>query len=674
MTLIDAARNRLGSAATDGTDPDGAAEACNCQVAVGSPVGTDPSAEPELRVDAIDCDGGGDLAAAAGCRARVVRALTGQTVARMRVRHRGQTRVYDGDGFALLVAAARFAARVERSEPDVAARARTDPLGAARRADARAGPVARAAAETGFAEAVRFDDYADAFSPAVGLVVADALFEPSAPSAVSTLDERELSTGAEVTRYETPAGPPRYHLRPPERDLDDAECAVLAAAASRLGGTGTLVGEGSEPTVDDPSEAVSAVGAARDDAVAQAASSSTATLAAALARHVDGVAAIRDCFVDPRVSDAYLSAPVADNPLRVVVDGDFHVTNVRFTPRGTAALASRLRRTSGRSFSRASPRVDATLSLGGTTAGAPLHSDRPSASPEVRVAGVTRPLSDGTAFAFRRQDGARWTLSRLVANGTVPPSVAGLLSVAVADGAAVLVTGARGSGKTTFLGSLLWELPASVRTLVVEDTPELPVAALARQDRDVQRLTVQTSVGDDEGGAETSAATALRTALRLGGGALVVGEVRGTEAATLYEAMRVGAADEAVLGTIHGEDAASVRERVVTDLGVPASSFAATDLVVSLADGPEGRQVNAVAEVRPTDDGVAFAPLYDAETDDGLGARVPRGDSVAVAELAEDGSYADVLDRVDARTDALGTMAECDVHRPSDLPPRWGSS
>ncbi|PSP29234.1 hypothetical protein BRC65_00650, partial [Halobacteriales archaeon QH_2_65_14] len=40
---------------------------------------------------------------------------------------------------------------------------------------------------------------------------------------------------------------------------------------------------------------------------------------------------------------------------------------------------------------------------------------------------------------------------------------------------------------------------------------------------------------------ELSPAEALRTALRLGDGALVVGEVRGEEAAVLYEAMRVGA-------------------------------------------------------------------------------------------------------------------------------------
>jgi len=60
----------------------------------------------------------------------------------------------------------------------------------------------------------------------------------------------------------------------------------------------------------------------------------------------------------------------------------------------------------------------------------------------------------------------------------------------------------------------------------------------------------------------------------------VLGEVRGKEAKTLYEAMRVGTAGSAVLGTIHGSSSKSVFERVVHDLGIPPQSFSATDIVI----------------------------------------------------------------------------------------------
>lgn len=686
--VVDAVGDRIPFERATGGAERSSNDGCRCRTTVATPPGTGIEADEELRVDASDCPGAGELASSPGCRARVVRALDGRGVARIRVRRHGTERVYDGDGRALLTAASGFAVRAARHDPELAARARWDPLAAARVADGRAGPVARAAAETGLAEAVRFDDYPEALSPAYGLPMSNAVLDPTPSAPAERVDRRELSTGATVTRLRGGSGPLTYHLRPLELGFADRESAALAAAYRRMAGDHGLVDDlfgrdggepresedaAREPTTDagggGARAAVETVAATRSDDVGTAASESADAIAAVLARHTGGAGWLADCFADDRVTDAYVSAPVAEHPLRVVVDGTVHVTNVRFTADGTAALASRLRRASGRSFSRASPRVDATISLG-PGEGTPSRSLDDAVETDslvVRAAGVTRPLSDGTAFALRRRADGRWTLPRLVASMTMPAEVAGLLSVAVERGGATLVTGPRGAGKTTLLGALLWELPGDVRTVVVEDTPELPVRACRRRDRDVQRLAVETGVGGvDDSTAETSPTTALRTALRLGGGALVVGEVRGEEAATLYEAMRVGAADEAVLGTVHGEDAASVRERVVTDLGVPVSSFAATDLVVSMRKGRNGRHVHRVEEVRPTDDDVAFATLYGAPNDD-LSGIVPQGDSVTVASLAgPDETYADVLAELSDRADRLQTLGACDAHRPAD--------
>jgi len=130
-------------------------------------------------------------------------------------------------------------------------------------------------------------------------------------------------------------------------------------------------------------------------------------------------------FADDRVSDATLSAPVAENPLRVVVDGERCRTNVRLPPEGRRRWAPRLRRTSGRGFSRASPTLDATIEA---EAG------------RVRVAATTAPASDGLSFTFRRGDPDAWTLARLVDGGTITPA-AGLLSVAVKRGVTGLVAG-----------------------------------------------------------------------------------------------------------------------------------------------------------------------------------------------------------------------------------------
>jgi len=103
---------------------------------------------------------------------------------------------------------------------------------------------------------------------------------------------------------------------------------------------------------------------------------------------------------------------------------------------------------------------------------------------------------------------------------------------------------------------------------------------------------------------EMTAEYALRTVLRLGESVLVIGEVRGAEAKSLFEAMRIGAAGNIVLGTIHGSSAYDTWDRIVNDIGVPSTSFKACDVIVSCASLRKGeeltrnRRVTSVTEVK----------------------------------------------------------------------------
>jgi hypothetical protein len=137
--------------------------------------------------------------------------------------------------------------------------------------------------------------------------------------------------------------------------------------------------------------------------------------------------------------------------------------------------------------------------------------------------------------------------------------------------------------------------------LTIEDTLELPVAEMQALGHKVQSMRVQSTLGTE---GEMSADDALRLALRLGDSALVLGEVRGQEARTLYEAMRAGNAGSAVMGTIHGTSARSVHDRVVHDLGIPSEAFRATDVVVVAGlrrPGGSQRQLRRVVEVAEVD-------------------------------------------------------------------------
>jgi flagellar protein FlaI len=534
-----------------------------------------------LRVVSEDCLGAGRLTEEPACRRTVIEALERQDVETVCTRANGFERAYEDGAAGLLVAAGRFADAVEFHDEALAERAREDPLGAGQTAVGRDKKLARLVADSGLS-AFLGADYGTVLRPHVGPTVARSRVATRPPPDATLRARYELDTGAIVRKYgDSPLD--MYHLTPAEHRLNADATATLASAHRKLARGAVSGGERA------PSRAVRSI--ANEGQPVE-------TLSAALSKHTRGLGVLDDCFADPDVTDAFATAPVTDNRLRVRCDGETFRTNVRLTESGVAALASRFRRSSGRAFSQANPTLAATADASGR---------------RIRVAGVTEPVSDGTGFTFRAHDESAFRLSDLVDNGTIAAGAAAFLAVATARGSATLLAGSRGAGKTTLLGALLWEIPVDVRTVAIEDTPELPISELQADGRDIQPLRV--SSGD---GASIEASEALRTALRLGDGALIVGEVRGEEAQVLYEAMRVGAADGTVLGTIHGGDGESVRERVVTDLGVPESAFADTDLVVTVeAYGGENgrkRRLKTIEAVKRSATGVGFESLYDADT------------------------------------------------------------
>jgi type IV secretory pathway ATPase VirB11/archaellum biosynthesis ATPase len=597
-----------------------------------------------LAVDGDGCPGSGDLAVEPACRATAIRALRERDADAVVVRAAGTERRYGGRGAALLVAAGRFADRIADRDPRLTDRAERDPLAAAREAGGRAGPVADVAAETGLLEAATGLAYDD-LRPHVAPAIAHALIAPAPPPSARIEAVRDPAAGPTVRVYREPGRElRRYHLEPVDATLTAADRAVLAAARERF-----LDADADGDTDLDRAarRAVCGVDAPTPDAPLD-------RLAGVLRKHAAGYGVLEDVFADDRVTDLFATAPVGERPLRVRVAGETMRTNVRLPTEGAAALASRLRYDAGRAFSRASPTLDAVAEGIG-------------AAGRIRAAGVTDPVSDGNGFAFRAHGRDPFTLPRLVVDSTLTASAAALLSLAVERGIAGLVVGPRGAGKTTLLGALLWELPAATRLVVLEDTPELPVDSLRNRGRDVQALHTEL-----EAGAGLSPAEALRTALRLGDGALVVGEVRGEEAPALYEAMRVGAHGDAVLGTVHGADGAAVRERVIADLGVDPAAFAATDLVVSLAPGDE-HAVAAVEEVIGGEGGVRFEALFrrdGGEGGDGLAptGRLDRGKSRLLPALAApDESYADVRGALAARESFVADLAGAGRTAPRDV-------
>ncbi len=337
-------------------------------------------------------------------------------------------------------------------------------------------------------------------------------------------------------------------------------------------------------------------------------------LARILMRLTVGFGLIEEILADKQVEDVYVNPPVGTSPIMIkhAIHGECE-TNVFPNLTEGKAWASRFRMLSGRPLDEANPVLDTEL-----------------VTPRIRsrVAVIQQPLSpNGLGFAFRRHRVKPWTLPLFIKAGMINSLAAGLYSFLIDGNRTMLVAGTRGSGKTSLLSALLIEIMRKFRIITIEDTLELPVDYMRGLGYNVASMKVRSAIVGSK--SELSAAEGIRTSLRLGDSCLIVGEVRSREALALYEAMRVGALANVVAGTIHGDTPYGIFDRLINDLGVPRTSFKATDIITiasKLKDPSALRERRRVTEI--TEVGKdweedprrehAFTPLmvYDTERDE----------------------------------------------------------
>ncbi len=332
-----------------------------------------------------------------------------------------------------------------------------------------------------------------------------------------------------------------------------------------------------------------------------------------LVRYTVGFGLIEVLLQDEKIQDISVNSPMGKQPL-YIVHGDYNecTTNIIVTTPEAESWATKLRMISGRPLDEADPILDTELEIPGAS---------------TRVSVITKPLDPtGIAFSFRRHRENPWTLPLFVKAKMLTAEAAGLISFLVDGTRTLLVCGTRSSGKTSFLGAIMVEIMRKYRIITIEDTLELPGKSLRDLGFNLQQIKVAAALAKES--TEMSAADGIRSTLRLGDSALFVGEVRSKEAIALYEAMRVGAAANTVAGTIHSDSPYGVYDRVVNDIGVPKTSFKATDVIIvanpiKSADGlHKNRRITQITEVRKhweddplTENGFMDLMKYNAKTD-----------------------------------------------------------
>lgn len=244
---------------------------------------------------------------------------------------------------------------------------------------------------------------------------------------------------------------------------------------------------------------------------------------------------------------------------------------------GVRALAVRLAASCGQRLDDASPIVDGTFASG------------------IRLHAVLPPIAaEGTLISLRKHRQQRLELGDLLANNSIHPQLEKLLRQLVAQRANVIISGATGAGKTTFLNAMLSLVPAEERILIIEEAAEL---------RPVHPHVVHLQVrhANVQGAGAISMSSLVRAAMRMRPDRLVLGECRGAEVRDVLGALNTG--HEGGWATIHANSALDVPARLVAlgaladmqEATVAAQAAAALDAVIHIRREGAQRYISQIA-------------------------------------------------------------------------------
>lgn len=196
-----------------------------------------------------------------------------------------------------------------------------------------------------------------------------------------------------------------------------------------------------------------------------------------------------------------------------------------------------------------------------------------------RVNVIAPPLAiDGPTLTIRKFKKDKLTLDQLVKFGSITPEGAQILEIIGRVRCNVIVSGGTGSGKTTLLNCLTRYIEPGERIVTCEDAAELQL-----QQPHVVRL--ETRPPNIEGEGQITMRDLVKNCLRMRPERIIVGEVRGSEAFDLLQAMNTG--HDGSMGTLHANsprEAVSRIESMITMGGYSLPSKTIREMIVSSVD------------------------------------------------------------------------------------------
>ena len=255
----------------------------------------------------------------------------------------------------------------------------------------------------------------------------------------------------------------------------------------------------------------------------------------ALCADLFGFGPLQPLLDDPEVTDILVNRPDA---VFVERRGRIEPTAVTFrSEQDLADLVYRIAASVGRELTTERPFVDARMRDGS------------------RANAVVAPVG-GPTLSIRKFRSLsiplRGPAPSWVGDGALPDACAALLERCVRARLDVVVSGATGSGKSTFLRSLAGAIPIDERLIVIEDTGELELP---------HPHVVRLECVPGREGASVGVADLVANALRMRPDRMIVGEVRTPrEASALLEALSTG--HEGAITSLHAGSAVDAFARL----------------------------------------------------------------------------------------------------------------
>lgn len=303
-------------------------------------------------------------------------------------------------------------------------------------------------------------------------------------------------------------------------------------------------------------------------------------LARAIVDDMVGLGPLEDLLQDDTVTDIMVNRP---DQIYIERRGKLQLTTVRFRDRHHVMnVAQRIVTRIGRRVDETCPICDARLEDGS------------------RVNVIAPPLAlDGCSISIRKFAKKKITLDIMERQNNLSPNMAKVLKIAAACRLNVIISGGTGSGKTTMLNAMSQLIDEGERIVTIEDAAELQL-----QQPHVVRL--ETRPANLEGHGEIVMRDLVKNALRMRPDRIICGEVRGSEAMDMLQAMNTG--HDGSMCTLHANnprEAMSRLENMITmavgnlpQKAIRAQIVGAVNLVIQVSRMRDGiRRVTHISEI-----------------------------------------------------------------------------